>query len=121
LKINGKFMGTSKMRFHRNNPGASRRSLLVASKGDETPQVRPTADREYIVPILFKAIQIIELLRLESDGLRIEYIHRMTGISRSTVYRIVRTLTASGYLRQDPRTVYKLAASFMHKQARKHK
>lgn len=57
-------------------------------------------DREYVVPILIKAIAVLELLAVSSSPLPVHSICLRTGIARSTVYRIVRTLFVSGYLHE---------------------
>lgn len=67
---------------------------------------QPQLDREYIVPTLLKSLQVLELLKSAPEGLRIEHIHKQTGISKTTVYRIVRTFVVSGYLRHSGSGAY---------------
>ena len=86
-----------------------RRNGLIAGMDTECLFQQPAHSREYIVPILIKAIQIIELLKMETGGLRIEDIHRMTKIPKSTVYRIVRTLAAGNYLSLHVGRTYKVS------------
>lgn len=68
------------------------------SRTDRALRLQPKLDREYIVPVLLKSVQILDLLGEVPDGLRIEHIHKETGIAKTTVYRIVRTLVVSGHL-----------------------
>jgi len=68
------------------------------SRTERARCLQPDLDREYIVPVLMKSVQILELLGREPQGLRIEQIHQRTGCAKTTVYRIVRTLVVSGYL-----------------------
>ena len=69
------------------------------SRTERARRLQPDLDREYIVPVLMKSVQILELLQRTPEGLRIEQIHHRTGVAKTTVYRIVRTLVVSGYLR----------------------
>jgi predicted transcriptional regulator len=62
----------------------------------------------YIVPCVFKAVQMIEALRESRSGLRVEEFLAMTGYSRSTIYRILRTLTACEYIVRDRGGSYRL-------------
>jgi hypothetical protein len=73
---------------------------MATSRTDRARRLQPELNREYIVPVLLKSVQILELLRAAPDGLRIEQIHQKTGIAKTTVYRIVRTLVVSDYLIQ---------------------
>jgi hypothetical protein len=62
----------------------------------------------YLVPCVVKAVQIMEALRTASAGLRVEDCLDATGYARSTIYRILRTLIACGYVRRDSRGAYHL-------------
>ena len=72
------------------------RTAVRNSRTDRARELQPNLDREYIVPVLIKCMQILQLLADYPAGLHIEQIHRRTKISKSTVYRIVRTLVACG-------------------------
>lgn len=87
-----------------------RRDLLIRARRERDAAPKPINHREYIVPILMKALQIVELLCSSSEGLRVDEIHRITRISKSSIYRIVRTLAAAEYLDIQGKGVYKLAA-----------
>jgi hypothetical protein len=62
----------------------------------------------YLVPIIAKAIEISEHLQVSDSGLRIKDIQGLTGFSLSTIYRILRTLLAFGYVWRDLGGYYRL-------------
>ncbi|GAC1362563.1 MAG: hypothetical protein NVSMB3_10840 [Acidobacteriaceae bacterium] len=71
-----------------------------ARRTEQSKLMKPRVGREYIVPVLLKSCAILELLRGQLSGLRIEQIHQQPNFAKTTVYRIVRTLAVSGYVRQ---------------------
>jgi len=71
-------------------------------------QSRVAKSSSYLVPCVFKAVQMIEALRESRSGLRVEEFLAMTGYSRSTIYRILRTLTACEYIVRDRGGSYRL-------------
>ncbi|HZY74147.1 MAG TPA: helix-turn-helix domain-containing protein [Edaphobacter sp.] len=79
------------------------------SRTERARELQPELDREYIVPVLLKSVQVLDLLGDVPDGLRIEQIHQMTGIAKTTVYRIVRTLVVSGHLHHGGNGAYAIA------------
>jgi hypothetical protein len=68
----------------------------------------PSKHSSYLVPCVFKAVHMIEALRENSTGLRVDDLHRMTGYSRTTIYRILRTLAACGYILRESGGSYRL-------------
>jgi len=56
--------------------------------------------RLYLIPVLSKALQIIEFLQTDSRPQSLDSIHAHTQFSRSTVYRILKTLSHHGYVVQ---------------------
>lgn len=60
----------------------------------------------YLVPCVFKAVHMIQALRETGAGLRVEDLRKMTGYSRTTIYRILRTLAACGYIFRNSGGVY---------------
>jgi hypothetical protein len=62
----------------------------------------------YLVPCVLKAVHMIEALRETGTGLRVEALRSMTGYSRTTIYRILRTLVACGYIRRTSGGSYSL-------------
>jgi hypothetical protein len=53
--------------------------------------------RNYIIPMVARTLEITERLQ-EGAPLTVDDIQRLTGYSRSTIYRILRTLAAFGYV-----------------------
>jgi DNA-binding IclR family transcriptional regulator len=62
----------------------------------------------YIVPCVVKAVCMVEILRKSQTGLRVEDLRSMTGYSKSTIYRILRSLTWCEYLFRDAGGFYRL-------------
>ncbi len=56
--------------------------------------------RLYLIPVLTKALDILELLQTEAQPMMLETIHKRTKISKTTVYRILKTLVHRGYVGQ---------------------
>ena len=61
-----------------------------------------TAKRLYLIPVLSKSLDILELLQAEKQPITLEAIHRRTRISKTTVYRVLKTFVHRGYLAQSP-------------------
>lgn len=76
------------------------------SRTERARHLQPEINREYIVPVLLKSIQILELLKNSRCGLRIERIQQKTGFAKTTVYRIVRTFVVGGYVRHHVNGTY---------------
>jgi len=64
--------------------------------------------RLYLIPILSKALDILELLQAEDEPLALEAIYQRTHISKTTVYRILKTFVHRGYLAQSQDGLYRL-------------
>ena len=71
---------------------------------------KASGKRLYLIPVLSKAIDVLELLEIESQPLTLEMIHRKTGISKTTVYRVLKTFVHRGYLSQSPDGTYRQVA-----------
>ncbi len=54
----------------------------------------------YLIPVLTKALDILELLQAEGRPMVLETIHKRTKTSKTTVYRILKTLVHRGYVGQ---------------------
>ena len=63
--------------------------------------------RLYLIPVLSKALDILELLQAESQPMSLEEIHRKTRISKTTVYRVLKTYVHRGYLAQSADGLYR--------------
>jgi ribose transport system substrate-binding protein len=64
--------------------------------------------RLYLIPVLSKSLDILELLQKENRPKSLEEIFQRTGISKTTVYRILKTFTHRGYLSQAENGLYRL-------------
>ncbi len=66
--------------------------------------------RLYLIPILSKALDVIELLEQDNAPLTLEDVYQRTNISKTSVYRILKTLVHRGYLAQTPSGQYRLVS-----------
>ncbi len=64
----------------------------------------------YLIPILSKTLDVIELLEQEKKPLNLERIHQRTGISKTTVFRILHTLVHRGYVSRPEDGNYRLVS-----------
>jgi ribose transport system substrate-binding protein len=64
----------------------------------------------YLIPVLTKALDILELLQNEKQPMSLEAIHRGTKISKTTVYRVLKTFIHRGYLVQGADGLYRQVA-----------
>ena len=69
--------------------------------------MRKTTKRLYLIPVLSKAIDILELLQAVNQPMTLEAIHRQTHISKTTVYRVLKTFVHRGYLSHSPDGMYR--------------
>jgi ribose transport system substrate-binding protein len=69
-----------------------------------------SSGRIYQVPILSKALEIIELLQGGNQSISIEDLHRQTRFSKSSVFRILKTLEHRGYLTREEDGRYRLVS-----------
>lgn len=63
--------------------------------------LRVSKSRAYLVPIVMRTIDIVELLFKSDIPLKANEVSKSTSIPSSTAYRILRTLVHRGYLTQD--------------------
>lgn len=63
--------------------------------------------RLYLIPVLTKALDILELLQSSNQPMALEAIHKQTKISKTTVYRILKTLVHRGYVGQPADRFYR--------------
>ena len=66
-----------------------------------------TTKRLYLIPVLSKALDILELLQAENQPMTLEAIHRQTKFSKTTVYRVLKTFVHRGYLSQSQDGTYR--------------
>jgi IclR helix-turn-helix domain len=85
-----------------------RDGLFLEEVSKSRPRVATRNCESYIVPMVAKAIDISELLQEFSSGLQVRGIAELTGYSVSTIYRILRTLAAFGYVVRDSNGFYRM-------------
>jgi ribose transport system substrate-binding protein len=66
--------------------------------------------RLYLIPVLSKALNVLELLQSESQPKTLEEIYQRTNISKTTVYRILKTFVHRGYLARSENGLYRLVS-----------
>lgn len=66
--------------------------------------------RLYLIPILSKALDVIELLEQHHTPLTLEDVYQRTRISKTSVYRILKTLVHRGYIAQTQNGQYRLVS-----------
>ncbi|MGD0890664.1 MAG: substrate-binding domain-containing protein [Terracidiphilus sp.] len=66
--------------------------------------------RLYLIPILSKALDVIELLEESHGPVSLEDVYQRTHISKTSVYRILKTLTHRGYVAQSQNGLYRLVS-----------
>lgn len=66
--------------------------------------------RLYLIPILSKALDIIELLENSHGPVTLEDVYQKTQISKTSVYRILKTLAHRGYVAQAQTGHYRLVS-----------
>jgi len=71
---------------------------------------QPRIKRLYLIPILSKALDIFELLEGEKKPLTLEMIYQRSSISKTSVYRILKTFVHRGYVAQTQDGAYRLVS-----------
>jgi ribose transport system substrate-binding protein len=71
---------------------------------------KPATKRLYLIPVLSKALDVLEILQKEDRPLPLEAIYQRTHISKTTVYRILKTFVHRGYLAQSQAGLFRLAS-----------
>lgn len=66
--------------------------------------------RLYLIPILSKALDILELLEADNRPLTLEALFQSSHISKTSIYRILKTFMHRGYVAQTPDGAYRLVA-----------
>jgi ribose transport system substrate-binding protein len=66
--------------------------------------------RLYLIPILSKALDVLELLQESHSPASLEDVFRRTRISKTSVYRILKTFVHRGYVAQSQDGLYRLVS-----------
>jgi ribose transport system substrate-binding protein len=66
--------------------------------------------RLYLIPILSKALDVLELLEENNAPVTLEDVFQKTQISKTSVYRILKTLVHRGYVAQSQNGQYRLVS-----------
>ncbi len=66
--------------------------------------------RLYLIPILSKALDVLELLQEHHGPVSLEDVFQRTKISKTSVYRILKTLVHRGYVAQGQDGLYRLVS-----------
>src|SRR5450755_231410 len=81
--------------------------VIIVSSGTRE-LTRSAPKRLYLIPVLSKALDILELLQKEKGPLALESIYQRTNISKTTVYRVLKTFVHRGYLAQSQDGLYRV-------------
>ncbi len=71
---------------------------------------KPKIKRLYLIPILSKALDVLELLEHANGSIALEDVYQQTGISKTSIYRILKTLVHRGYVAQGEGGQYRLVS-----------
>lgn len=66
--------------------------------------------RLYNIPVLSKALDILELLEGEKHPVSLEYVYQRTRFSKTTVYRILKTFVHRGYVARQEDGLYRVVS-----------
>jgi len=71
---------------------------------------RSTPKRLYLIPVLSKALDILELLQKERAPISLEAIYQRSHVSKTTIYRVLKTFVHRGYVAQSQDGLYRFIA-----------
>ena len=71
---------------------------------------RISPKRLYLIPVLSKALDILELLQNEREPVSLESINQRSNISKTTIYRILKTFVHRGYVARSENGLYRFIA-----------
>jgi ribose transport system substrate-binding protein len=66
--------------------------------------------RLYLIPILSKALDVLEMLEEQNTSMTLEDVYQRTQISKTSVYRILKTLVHRGYVAHSESGEYRLVS-----------
>lgn len=70
-------------------------------------------ENRYTINSVARAVQIIELLAAEGDAVRLSDLSERLGLNRTTLFHLLATLQAHGWVARDPARRYALGARFL--------
>lgn len=79
------------------------------AKSTEEPRGRD----KYFSRAVSKALEVLEILQTESNALSMNEIAQRLQLSKTSAFRLLRTLDTTGYITLDGRGQYKLSPVFM--------
>ena len=71
---------------------------------------RTKIKRLYLIPILSKALDVLEMLEEQNTAMTLEDVYQRTQISKTSVYRILKTLVHRGYVAHTESGEYRLVS-----------
>ena len=77
---------------------------------ENDPMPKAKIKRLYLIPILSKALDVLELLESNHAPVALEDVYQKTQISKTSVYRILKTLVHRGYVAQSQSGLYRLVS-----------
>jgi ribose transport system substrate-binding protein len=83
---------------------------LKVFHGGTTHLPKAKIKRLYLIPILSKALDVLELLEQNHAPVTLEDVYQKTQISKTSVYRILKTLVHRGYVAQAQNGLYRLVS-----------
>src|SRR5271170_7277068 len=84
--------------------------VSIETSVEERSLAKAKIKRLYLIPILSKALDVIELLEQDNTPLTLEDVYQRTNISKTSVYRILKTLAHRGYVAQSQNGLYRLVS-----------
>ena len=74
----------------------------------------PVQHEKYVVKVLEKAMRILDVYSRHENAFTLDDLTKRTGLDKSTVFRILRTMEKNGYIRYDQEDgLYRLGLRFM--------
>jgi hypothetical protein len=73
-------------------------TYILSNRAVRPQALDPTHMRSYVIPVLGRALSILDVLQKSGSPLSVKEICRTTDYPKSTIYRIVRTFVAYGYV-----------------------
>ena len=75
---------------------------------------RAAQHERYVVKVLEKALKILDIYSRHENAFTLDDLTKRTGLDKSTVYRILRTMEKNGYIRYDQEDgFYRLGLRFL--------